>query len=165
MMNPYQPSLVPHGHASVRVRCVWSATILLAIAIAATSIDLPSTIGNYFRNGTSQNAVAAVMTLMFLSLAVFCFVVEWFGSLKLQKFIPWGLLPIALLTVVIIYNLLVNIAHGITVDQISDNPTPVLGWFTCPVVWYYFVVAFRGRGGTADNHAVHRSGVSAFSDG
>ncbi len=126
MTNPYQPSLAPQEHALVHVRFVWPATILVAIAIAAASIELPPTVGNYLRNGTMQNAVGALMTMLFLSLAIICSLLEWLGSIRSQQFVTWALLPIVLLTVLIVYNLFTNVIDGLTLQQVIDNPSPVL---------------------------------------
>lgn len=92
-----------------------------------------------------QNAFGALITMLVLALAIFCSWSEWFGSFRSQRFVTWAMVPLVLLTALIVYHLTADVLSGITLQQIVEHPTPVLGWLICPVVWYYFVASLRAR--------------------
>lgn len=155
MANPYEPPLSATEHTALGIRFVGTSTLLATIAIAAAFTDVPRTIENHFRNGTIQNVSSLLMTLLFLLSAVFCCWAEWFGTIRLQRFVTFVLTPVALFTIVVVYNFLNDVFYGFRFEDIVDNPNPVLGWIACPVVWYYCFASYRLRWKNADNQALH----------
>lgn len=136
MTNPYEPPHPAKNRTVLRTRFVWTSTLLASIAIAAALIDVPSPF---------QDLGSFLMTLLFLLCTLFCCWAEWFGTLRSKRFVTLVLAPVALITIVIVNNFLDDVLHGFSFKYVVDNPTPILGWLACPVVWYYIFASYRHR--------------------
>lgn len=156
MTNPYHsPSSVPEPIAG-RPRLILMATALACLAIASTWIDLFDLFRNYFRSNTTVHIHEGdVLTVLFLSLSLFCLWSEWIGATRWRSCVDFALVLLVLLTLVGVYRMF---ERRVELRELADDSSLAFGWLACFTIWLYAATSFRHRFTNADNQAANRSG-------
>lgn len=140
-VNPYasaNPILASPCMNTVFPRLGLAVTLLL-IAIVAASIELPGTLRHQYQVGDFGNVPSILFTLYFLSVSLFAVIAEATKRPKFLACMKIAFLPLLLGTIAIVLSVAFD-RSIVSWAWIRENPSPVLGWITCPVAWLYFAL-------------------------
>ena len=147
--NPYKPTPAANDlPGAPRLPRYRLSAFVMALFALPMLLYLPATIRYVLQSGDLRNTwMGLVFFLYLLSTAGLAVFVEVQGGARGMSFLPIALVPHIVLSLFILPNFFNTISSAyFSLSWIIQNPPVLLGWATCPIVWYYSIqCAMRRR--------------------
>lgn len=143
MSNPFTPPRQTTRERENTTRFTWLAVAIGVMSVVAISMDAPGVIAAFSRTLSITVWVDSIHIPVFLASACIILYVESIGRRRSMLLSLITLIPLAYLTIEIIYRFFLGISYHLQLEWILKHPAPVLGWAIACAFWCYFVRAGR----------------------